>query len=200
MRNFKKFFKKMSQQENDPMNENEQTGEQNETVSAETEQNTTAHAFSGNEQEQKISALEQKVAEANDKYLRLYSEFDNFRKRTQKERIELLKTAGEETIKSLLPVIDDFERAIRNSEKATDIAAIHEGVKLIHHKFQHILSQKGLEAIESTGKAFDTDLHEAITNIPAPSEDLKGKVVEEVEKGYLLNGKVIRFAKVVVGN
>lgn len=144
--------------------------------------------------------LEQKLAETNDKYLRLYAEFDNFRKRSMRERTEYLKYAGEEVFKMLLPVVDDFERSIKATENMTDGKAVMEGVKLIHHKLQGILKQAGVEALESKGKDFDAETMEAITNIPAPSPDLKGKVVDEVEKGYLLNGKVIRYAKVVVGN
>jgi molecular chaperone GrpE len=150
--------------------------------------------------ETKQPDFEAQLAAANDKYLRLYSEFDNFRKRTQRERLELLQNASADVIKSLLPVLDDFERAIRNNEKATDIQAINEGVQLVYNKFKGILTRNGLEPMDSAGEVFDVDKHEAITNIPAPSEDLKGKVVDEVEKGYSMNGKVIRFAKVVVGN
>ncbi|CAN5917662.1 nucleotide exchange factor GrpE [soil metagenome] len=150
--------------------------------------------------EKKAAELEEQVSALNDKHIRLYSEFDNFRKRTSKERVELLNMAGAEIIKALLPVVDDLERAIRNNEKSTDVAAINEGVNLIAQKFRSILVQKGLEAVKSVGQPFDVDLHEAITNIPAPTEDMKGKVVDEVEKGYTLNGKVIRFAKVIVGN
>jgi molecular chaperone GrpE len=143
----------------------------------------------------------EKLAEINDKYLRLYSEFDNFRKRTFKEKGELIKTASEEVISSLLPVLDDMERAISLMETARNEAdpSHLEGMKLIHNKFRLTLQQKGLEAIESTGQVFDVDFHEAIAQIPAPSEDLKGKVVDEVQKGYQLGGKVIRFARVVVG-
>lgn len=152
------------------------------------------------EQSQKIADLEQKLAETNDKYLRLYSEFDNYRKRTSRERIDLLKTAGEDIIKNLLPVVDDFERAVRSNETATDITAVNEGVKLVQQKFRNLLTQKGLEVMNTIGQPFDSDQHEAITNIPAPSDDMKGKVVEELEKGYLLGGKIIRFAKVIVGS
>jgi molecular chaperone GrpE len=148
----------------------------------------------------KVAELEAKLAEANDKYLRLYSEFDNFRKRTVKEKGEIIKTAGEDVFKTILPVIDDFERAIRANEGATDAAALSEGFQLIYNKFKNTLKQKGLEEMESIGKAFDADLMEAITSIPAPSDDLKGKVVDEVEKGYSLHGKVIRYAKVVTGS
>jgi len=129
----------------------------------------------------------------------LYSEFDNYRKRTQKEKIELHKTAGEDVFKILLPVLDDFERAMNAMNDAKDIAAVKEGIELIYNKMKNSLQQKGLAAMESKGEVFNADIHEAITNISAPTEDLKGKIVEEVEKGYSLNGKVIRFAKVIVG-
>jgi molecular chaperone GrpE len=143
--------------------------------------------------------LKEELAQANEKYLRLYAEFDNFRRRTTKERIELLQTAGKEVIVSLLPVLDDFERAVKSMEKATDINAVKEGVILVQNKLTNILSQKGLKPMESIGKPFDADLHEAITNIPAPTDDLKGKVIDEMEKGYYLSDNVIRFAKVIVG-
>jgi len=143
--------------------------------------------------------LRAELAEANDKYLRLYAEFDNYKRRTTKERVDLLQTAGKEVIVNLLPTLDDFERALKSMETATDIAAVKEGVSLVHNKLKSTLVQKGLKEMESKGNAFDSDLHEAITNIPAPTEDLKGKVVDEVEKGYYLNDKVIRFAKVIVG-
>lgn len=152
------------------------------------------------ESEKRIAELEEQVASLNDKYLRIYSEFDNFRKRTAKERVEILNTAGEEIMKSLLPVIDDFERALKNNENATDVKAVNEGINLIAQKMRNILMQKGLQPIHSIGEVFNVDIHEAITNIPAPNDELKGKVVDEVERGYTLNGKVIRFAKVVVGS
>jgi len=148
----------------------------------------------------KEEELEAQVKEANDKYLRLYSEFDNFRKRTQKEKIELYKTAGEDVIKAVLPIIDDFERAQKAMEESDDIQGVKDGIKLIHDKIVSILKQKGLEEVESAiGKDFDIEFHEAITQIPAPSKKEKGKVMDVVEKGYQLNGKVIRFTKVVIG-
>ena len=143
--------------------------------------------------------LKEELALANDKYLRLFAEFDNFRRRTTKERIELLQTAGKEIIVSLIPVLDDFERAAKAMETSTDVNAVKEGVALIQNKLTSILTQKGLKPMESIGTAFDADVHEAITNIPAPTDDMKGKVIDEMEKGYYLNDTVIRFAKVVVG-
>jgi len=144
--------------------------------------------------------LKQEVALANDKYLRLYAEFDNFRRRTIKERSELLQTAGLDVIVSLLPVLDDFDRALRHMDNAADVNAVKEGVVLIQSKLKNILGQKGLKDMQAIGTAFDPELHEAITNIPAPTDEQKGKVIDEVEKGYYLNDKVARHAKVVVGN
>lgn len=144
--------------------------------------------------------LQSKCDELNDKYLRLYSEFDNYRKRTAKEKSELIKTAGVNIITELLPVIDDFDRAIKLNEQVTDIETVKHGIKLIHHKLNNILLHKGLEPMTTIGSEFNPDLHEAITNVPAPSEDMKGKIIDELEKGFYLNGKVIRYAKVVVAN
>ena len=141
-----------------------------------------------------------KVNELNDKYLRLYSEFDNFRKRTMKEKIDLRQTASEDLIKDLLPVLDDFDRAMASMSSTDNIEAIIEGEKLIQAKMRTILASKGLQEIKSMGENFDTDFHEAVTSIPAPSEDLKNKVVDEIQKGYTLNDKVIRFSKVIIGS
>ncbi len=145
-----------------------------------------------------IQVMEQKLNESNDKYLRLYSDFDNFRKRTLKEKAEIIKTASEEVFKSILPVLDDFERALKASETLSDAAPIKEGMSLIFHKLRSNTQQKGLIAFESIGEPFNPDTMEAITHIPATDENSKGKVVDEVEKGYKLGDKVIRFAKVVV--
>jgi len=147
-----------------------------------------------------VDMLKEELALANDKYLRLYAEFDNFRRRTIKEREEARKMEGKDVIVSLLPVLDDFERALRSMENATDPAPVKEGITLVQNKLKNILSQKGLKGMESIGNPFDPELHEAITNIPAPTEEWKGKVIDEMEKGYFLNDKVVRFAKVIVGN
>jgi len=144
--------------------------------------------------------FKEELSTANDKYLRLYAEFDNFRRRTIKEREEARKMEGKDVIVSLLPVLDDFERALKAMETATDVGPVKEGVSLVQNKLKNILAQKGLKEMESIGAAFDPDFQEAITNIPAPSEEMKGKVIDEMEKGYLLNDKVIRFAKVIVGS
>jgi molecular chaperone GrpE len=143
--------------------------------------------------------LQREVAEWKDKYTRLFAEFDNFRKRTIKERADLISSSTADVLKDMLPVIDDFDRAVKANESVDDIAVVKEGFVLIHSKFYKKLESKGLKPIDAQGKPFDTDFHEAITSFPAPSEDMKGKVVDEVEKGYLLNDKVLRFSKVVIG-
>ncbi|MEI6434372.1 MAG: nucleotide exchange factor GrpE [Bacteroidota bacterium] len=147
------------------------------------------------------NGMAEQYAELNDKYLRLYSDFDNYRKRTLKEKIELSKTASVELILKLLPVLDDFERAIKAFKTTSDAdEALKDGTILIFNKFFSILNQQGLEQMRTLGENFDTDFHEAITNIPAATPDQKGKIIDELEKGYLLHGKVIRYAKVVVGS
>lgn len=150
-------------------------------------------------QEKALEEEKAKYAELNDKYLRLFSEFDNFRKRTAKEKLDLTVTASENVIKDILPVLDDFERALQNMEKNGNEADI-QGVTLIFNKLKDTLKKKGLEEIEAMGVAFNTDEHEALTMIPASEEEMKGKVLDVIQKGYKLNGKVIRFARVVVGN
>jgi molecular chaperone GrpE len=145
------------------------------------------------------SKLEAELTEARDKYLRLYSEFENYKKRVSRDRIEYSKLAGAEFFRSILPVIDDMERAMKSSEDAKEIAPLKEGLKLIFSKIQNITAGKGLISMESLNKPFDPELHDAISNAPAPTEDLKGKVIDEIEKGYYLNDRVIRHAKVIVG-
>ena len=142
---------------------------------------------------------QEKLDAEKDRYLRLFAEFENFKKRTSKERIEMFKTAGQDVIVSLLPVLDDFERALKEIKRQED-DVLFEGIQLIHNKFKDILQQKGLSVIEiNTGDAFNADTHEAVTQIPAPSEDLKGKIIDVIEKGYSLGDKIIRFPKVVIG-
>ncbi len=153
-----------------------------------------------NKAEKKIEELEEKNNELNDKYLRLYSEFDNYRKRTQKERLELLRNASQDMIVDLLPILDDFDRALQIMLADNQSSETSKGVELIFNKLFNLMAQKGLEPMDAMGKEFDTDFHEAITNIPAPKPEDKGKVLDVVQKGYLLNGKIIRFAKVVVGS
>lgn len=139
------------------------------------------------------------LQEAKDKYIRLYSEFENFRKRTAKEKLDLIQTANEGLFLSVLPVLDDVDRAQKSIDEAETVDALKEGVNLIFDKLKKVLEQKGLEEVKVQGESFDVELHEAITQIPAPSEDMKGKVIDVVEKGYKLGEKVIRFAKVVIG-
>ena len=151
-------------------------------------------------QETPVVTAEEKLAELNDKYIRLYADFENFRKRVSKERIDLLRFGGEEVFSKIIPVLDDFERAFKSLNTITDINVLKQGEELIYNKFKNILTQSGLQEMKSVGEIFNPDLHDAVTNVPSPSEEQKGKVIEEVEKGYCLNGKVIRHAKVIVGN
>lgn len=172
----------------------EELAEENETAGAKTEEKENVQKADGEN-----DGFEEKYKDMNDKYLRLYSEFDNFRKRTAKEKVEIIKTAGEDVMTQLLPVIDDFQRAINSNKKVEDVEAIKEGFELIFDKFFKILEAKGLKTLEAKGKDFDANLHEALTMMPAPSEDQKGKIIEVVEEGYILGEKVIRYPKVVVG-
>jgi len=149
--------------------------------------------------EEQLEKVESELLELKDKHIRLQAEFDNYRKRTLKERMELLKTASESLLVSILPVIDDFDRAMQTLDLVEEESHLKDGVKLIYAKFQEFLKQNGIKEIEAKEKDFNTDLHEAITKIPAPTEELKGKNVDVVQKGYFLNDKVIRFSKVVIG-
>lgn len=151
------------------------------------------------EQELRIAELTEKCAELTDKNLRLMAEFDNYRKRTLKEKSDLIKSAGESIFIDMLPLIDDFERAKAAMEKTNDLAAVKEGIDLIYNKFITFLNQKGVKAIETENADFNVEFHEAITTYPAPTEEQKGKIIDCVTKGYTLNDKVIRFSKVVVG-
>lgn len=157
---------------------------------------------SENKQEGGGDATEQllaQVKEWQEKYVRLSADFDNFRKRTMREKMDLIKTAGEDVLVSILPIIDDFERAMKAMENVTEVQPVKDGVELIYNKFNETLAQKGLKAIDAQNQEFNTDHHEALTKIPAPDESLKGKVVDVIQKGYMLQDKVVRFAKVVVG-
>jgi molecular chaperone GrpE len=156
----------------------------------------TTHLNEAIGEESELEKLKQALEEERSKYLYLFAEFDNFKRRTSKERLELIQTAGKEVILSLLEVLDDADRAEAELAKK---GAVEEGVKLVFHKLRSTLQSRGLKPMETKGQDFDADKHEAITGITAPSDELKGKVVDEIEKGYLLNDKIIRFAKVVVG-
>lgn len=177
--------------ENNASNEEAQDIQQEETEQEEAPQE---------EEKSPLELKEEAYNELNNKYLRLYSEFDNFRKRTQKEKLELYKTAGEDLMLALLPIMDDFERGMKSMKGTQEVNAVKEGMQLIYQKMSNILEQKGLKAIEpAVGKELNVDFHEAITQVPAPSKKMKGKIIDEVEKGYLLKDKVIRYTKVVVG-
>ena len=150
------------------------------------------------ELEKELEKAQEEIEEQKDKYLRLSAEFDNYRKRTMKEKAELILNGGEKSLSSILPVVDDFERAIKTMETATDVNAVKEGVELIYNKFMAVLAQNGVKVIETKDQPLDTDYHEAIAVIPAPSEAQKGKILDCVQTGYTLNDKVLRHAKVVV--
>ncbi|PPL02379.1 molecular chaperone GrpE [Parapedobacter indicus] len=193
-----KHKKRKNQDNNDIMEENQSTAPETQAA------NTTAKVEKKSEATPEGPTPEQQqaaeLAAANDKYLRLYAEFDNYKRRVAKERIELMQTAGKEIIANLLPVIDDFDRALKAFETATELEPVKEGVSLVGQKLKSILTNQGLKEMESVGKPFDAELQEAITSIPAQSDDLKGTVIDEIEKGYFLHGKVLRHAKVVVGS
>ncbi len=159
----------------------------------------TSHLSDSLAEEDEQVKLKTELQEQKDKYLRLFAEFDNYKRRTAKERIELIQTAGKEVITSMLDVLDDCDRAEKQLQTATDLSQIKEGVQLVFNKLRTTLQNKGLKAMESINTEFDVEKHEAITEVPAPNADLKGKVLDEVTKGYYLNDKLIRFAKVIVG-
>ena len=170
---------------------------ENETHADENAHKKTKHKKDKNEV--LVQELGEKLVEINDKHLRLQAEFDNFRKRTMKEKAELIKSGGESVLVNILPVVDDFERALNSLKDVSDEDAGKKGTQLIYNKFSEFLKQNNIKVIEAVNQDFNVDLHEAITKIPAPDESLKGKVVDVLQKGYLLNDKVIRFAKVVIG-
>lgn len=192
---FSKLFKHRMQGKKDKATKIEEEVIQNEESAAP----VTDEVSETDQLNEDIQKLKSEAEELKDKYLRLYSDFENYKRRTNKERLELFKTAGEEVLKSLLPVLDDFDRAEKAFEASTDATALADGIKLVSHKFKNTLSQHGMVSYASVGEVFNADLHEAIVKTPAPSDDMKGKVVDEIEKGYKLQDKVIRFAKVVVG-
>jgi len=186
---FKKIKDIMNKKHQDPENP-----ELEETLEDALEENPTAE-----KEELELEEKKQELGELKDKYLRLQAEFDNFRKRTIKEKLEFMVTAAQETMSALLPVLDDFDRAKKNAEDESSKEPFSEGVMLVYDKLYKTLEQKGLKAMTSTGEDFDPELHEAITEIPAPNEEMKGKVMDTIEKGYFLKEKIIRHAKVVVG-
>lgn len=194
--------KEMEEEKNTIENMPEETTEQKAStpeVDNEPHKNSKKVKFGKDKSAEKIEELEDALAQKNDQLLRLHAEFDNYRKRTLKEKMELTKSAGESLLLNILPVIDDFERALKAMETATEITPVKDGVDLIYKRFSDFIKTNGIKEIESIEQDFDTDLHEAITKIPAPTEELKGKVIDVIQKGYTLNDKVIRFAKVVIG-
>lgn len=181
------------------MKETENMNEEEVKVAAEEETRLNEEEQKSETEEDKLAAAETKIAELQDKYLRQVAEFDNYRKRTVKEKAELILNGGERTITALLPILDDMERALKNMDKMEDVAAVKEGVELIFQKFIKTLGEQGVKRIETEEADFNTDLHEAIAQVPAPSDELKGKVIDCVKTGYTLNDKVIRHAQVAVG-
>ena len=197
----KKFNKNMNPTEkNQPQDEevlkNQEAAEA--AIDEETQKEATEELNAEEKLAQELEKANEQIEEQKDKYLRLSAEFDNYRKRTMKEKAELILNGGEKSISSILPIVDDFERALKNMETATDVAAVKEGVELIYNKFMSVLGQNGVKVIETKEQPLDTDYHEAIAVIPAPNEALKGKILDCVQTGYKLNDKVIRHAKVVV--
>ena len=192
-------------EKNKDMNEEELKAQQEETLDnvATTQQDegdkTEEQPAKEMSVEDKLAAAETKVAELQDKYLRQVAEFDNYRKRTIKEKAELILNGAEKTITAILPVLDDMERALNNMDKMEDVAAVKEGVDLIFQKFVKVLGEQGVKKIETENADFNTDLHEAIAQVPAPSDEMKGKIIDCVKTGYTLNEKVIRHSQVAVG-
>lgn len=182
-----------------PQPVNEQNEALNPDINADENQAGSTHLNEPVAEEDEISQLKAEIAQLKDKFIRQAAEFDNFRKRTAKERLDLIQTAGRDVIQQLLEVLDDSERAEKTMQSNTDVEAIKSGVSLVFQKLRSTLQSKGLKEMDSIGQPFDADLHEAIVEIPAPSEEQQGKIIDQVEKGYYLNEKIIRFAKVVVG-
>ncbi len=196
----KKEHSENSEQEKQAVNHSENTDSTVENSDTIENQDETATENTEETDSQTIEeSWEEKFYEMQDRFVRLHAEFDNFRKRTNKERVDTIATANAGILKDLIPVLDDFERAIASNETATEIQSVKEGFGLIYNKYKGILESKGLKPMHSKGEVFDSELHEAIANIPAESEEMKGKIIDDVEKGYTLHEKVVRFAKVVVG-
>ncbi len=174
------------------------TDEQSEN-NAETKEKPKKKSKRRSSSKKEIEEMKAELAESKDKHLRLFAEFENFKKRTMKERLDLLKTAGQDTINKILPILDDFDRAKKSAEDESSEEQLSDGVLMVYNKLYAVMKNMGVVPMETTGVTFDPELHEAITEIPAPSDDMKGKIIDTVEKGYHMNDKIIRFAKVVVG-
>lgn len=187
------------QEINDNYAENEQVTPENETISNQSESQQQSDNIAQNDAEAALHKAQDELKDSKEKYLRLFAEFDNYKKREAKEKRELIKTAGQDIVRDLLPVLDDIQRANKTLESDNNLETYAGGAKLIFDKFQRALQQKGLKPIESIGKPFDVEFHEAIAEIPVAANEEKGKIVDEVESGYTLNDAIIRYAKVVVG-
>jgi molecular chaperone GrpE len=191
----------MGKKDNNPYDadpENESMNNEDQAYSADND--AVEDQLSGIETEGRIAELEQSLSELKDKQLRLLAEFENYKKRTMRERVELLSSASKDMLVNLLPILDDFDRAKKSADDPNTDERFSEGVAMVYARLHNVLKSQGLKVMESTGHPFDPDQHEAITEIPAPTPELKGKVIDTVEKGYMLNDKIIRHAKVVVGN
>ncbi len=203
---FKKIRNKMNKKEHTEdlqdqhtqaaANENEEVRIEQEQQENDKQDNTEPTA---EQVEQAAEDVQEQINELKDKYLRLFAEFENYKRRTVKERLEMMKTAAQDTMTALLPILDDFDRAKKTAEDNDKPEEFSEGIQLVYNKLHNTLKQKGLKAMDTNGQPFDPELHEAMTEIPAPSEDMKGKIVDTIERGYWLNDKIIRHAKVVVG-
>ncbi|MEZ4949411.1 MAG: nucleotide exchange factor GrpE [Saprospiraceae bacterium] len=193
----------MANKENNPAdNQKDKMKDKNEELNTAAEElidNESVESESSEGADSRIAELEEQVQEQKDKYLRLFAEFENYKKRTIKEKLDMLKNASQDTLSSLLPVLDDFDRAKKVADQEGSKENFPEGIQLVYNKLYSIMANKGLTPMDSTGQDFDPEFHEAFTEIPAPSEDMKGKVIDTIEKGYFLNEKIIRHAKVVVG-
>ena len=173
--------------------------DEKETVQNPEAENQQENQDASIEELNELDALKKEIEEQKEKFIRLYADFDNFKRRNAKERVELIQTAGKEVIQSMLEVLDDCERAEKQMNQSTDLKQIREGIGLVFSKFRNILQSRGLKEMKSIGETFNPDFHEAITEISVQDANMKGKIVDEVEKGYTLNDKIIRFSKVVIG-
>lgn len=198
------YFDKTTENKENTINSDSSNKEKQETIDSgesttQSSENSTGENGTSDKVVPEVKAVEEKLAEMQDKYIRLSAEFDNYRKRTLREKMELSKYAGENLLVSIIPLMDDFERALKNMDTTTDCAAMKDGIDIIYNKFSEFLKQNGIKEIEALNSDFNVDLHEAVANVPVAEDGKKGKVVEVILKGYYLQDKVLRFAKVVVG-
>jgi len=191
--------KKENKENQEPITEEQEAQEEDGATTTATKEKEKIFRSKKPTVKEELEVLREEHEQLRDKYLRLFAEFDNYKKRTLKEKIEFMKTAASDTMTALLPILDDFDRAKKNAENEQTEEVFSDGVNLVYAKLYNVLKQKGLIPMETDGEDFDADLHEAFTEIPAPSEDLKGKIVDTIEKGYFLKDKIIRHAKVVIG-